>query len=113
MHELQRGETKIATIALGQPSWPVKAQQISNCFVNQFQLPVLFYVLTALTIVTRQADLLFGVLAWLFVVTRLVHATIHTTTNLVPWRFYAFLAGAIVLLVMWIIFATRILLGAP
>ncbi len=110
---LRRGEAKISAIALGQPNWPVKVQQIANCFANQFQLPVLFYVLTALTIVTHQADLLFVVLAWLFVATRLAHAAIHTTSNFVPRRFYAYLAGAIVLLVMWIIFAARILIGAP
>jgi hypothetical protein len=110
---LRRGETRIAAIALGQPDWPVKAQQIANCFANQFQLPVLFYVLTALAIVTRQADLIFVALAWLFVATRLLHAYIHTGTNYVPWRFYVFLAGTIVLLVMWIIFAARILLGLP
>ena len=110
---LRRGEAKISAIALGQPNWPVKPQQIGNCFANQFQLPVLFYVLTALTIITRQADLLLVVLSWLFVATRLVHATIHTTTNYVPRRFYAFLAGAVVLLVMWIVFTARILLGLP
>jgi len=110
---LRRGETRIAAIALSQPNWPVKVQQIANCFANQFQLPVLFNVLTALAIVTRQADLIFVALAWLFVATRLLHAYIHTGTNYVPWRFYAFLAGAIILLVMWIIFAVRILLGLP
>ena len=110
---LRRGETKIPAIALGQPNWPAKPQQIANCFANQFQLPVLFYILTVLAIITHQADLLFVVLAWLFVATRLLHATIHTGTNYVPWRFYAFLAGAIVLLVMWIVFAADILLGAP
>jgi hypothetical protein len=110
---LRLGETKIAAIALGQPNWPIKTQQIGNCFANQLQLPVLFYMLTALAMVTRQADLMFVALAWLFVGTRLLHAFIHTTTNYVPNRFYAYLAGAIVLLVMWIIFAARILFGAP
>ena len=110
---LRRGETKIPAIALGQPNWPVKPQQIANCFANQFQLPVLFYVLTVLAIITRQADLLFVVLAWLFVAMRLLHAFIHTGTNYVPWRFYAFLAGATVFLVMWIVFAAGILFGAP
>ena len=113
MGALRRGEAKIGAIALGQSNWPVKVQLISNCYLNQFQLPVLFYVLTTFAVLTRQADMLFVVLAWLFVATRLVHAYIHTTTNFVPRRFYAFLAGAIVLLVMWIVFAARILLGAP
>ena len=40
-----------------------------------------------------------------------MHAAIHTGSNYVPWRFYAYLFGVIVLLLMWIIFAVRVLLG--
>ena len=54
--------------------------------------------------------LLVAVLAWIFVVSRFVHAYIHTTSNHVPTRFNAFAVGAIVLLLMWIIFAVRILI---
>jgi hypothetical protein len=38
------GQTKIRDIVLGQPNWPVRATQIGNCFKNQFELPVLFYI---------------------------------------------------------------------
>jgi hypothetical protein len=110
---LKQRETKLADIALGQPNWPVKAQQVSNSYNSQFQLPVLFCVLTALAIVTRHADYLFVIMAWLFVLTRIVHAYIHTGTNYVRHRFNAFAAGAVILLIMWAIFAIRILLGLP
>jgi len=106
-------EVKMKDIALGQPNWPARATQIANCYNSQFQLPVLFYVLTILAIVTRHADLLFVVMAWLFVVMRLVHAYIHTGTNYVPHRFNAFAVGAIVLLLMWAIFAARLIAGLP
>lgn len=108
---LKRGESKIKDVALGQTNWPPRVQQIHNSYVSQFQLPMLFYVLTVLAMFTRQADYLFVVLAWLFVLTRFVHAYIHTTSNYVRHRFNAFLAGAIILLAMWIIFALRILLA--
>ena len=111
---LRRGETKIPAIALGQPNWPARVQQIGNCFANQFQLPVLFYGLTILALLTRFADALFVALAWGFVVTRLVHASIHTSSNIVQRRFYAFLIGGLILTVMWAVFAVRILLaGLP
>ena len=42
---------------------------------------------------------------------RIVHATIHTTSNIVRQCFNAFVVGALVPLLMWIIFAWRILLG--
>ena len=108
---IKRKETRIANIALGQMNWAPRVQQLSNCYASQFQVPVLFYVLVILAIITRHADLLFVVLAWLFVLARLVHAYIHTGTNYVPHRFNAFLAGVVILLAMWLIFAARILLG--
>lgn len=108
---LKRGDVKMSDVALGQSNWPPRAQQISNCYHNQFQLPVLFYVLTILAIITRHADYLFVVLAWVLVLSRYVHAYVHCTTNYVRHRFNAFLVGALVLLVMWIIFAVHILAG--
>jgi len=110
---VRRREARIADIALGQPNWPTRVQQISNSYCSQFEIPVLFYLITVLAIMTRHADFLFVVLSWLFVATRLVHAAVHTTSNYVPRRFYAFLAGTVVLLVTWIVFAVRILAGLP
>jgi len=110
---VSRGETKIRDIALGQSVWPARAQQISNNYDSQFALPLLFYVLVILAWITKHADLIFVVMAWLFVLLRLLHAYIHTTSNHVPTRFRAFAAGMFVLLLMWIIFAVRILLALP
>ena len=77
---------------------------------NQFELPVLFYVLIALALPLRHADFLIVVLSWVFVVTRFVHAGIFVNSNDVRQRSLAWFAGALVLLVMWIYFALRILL---
>lgn len=108
---LMRGEARIGDIALGQPNWPARVQQIHNCYANQFQLPVLLYVLTILAIITRHADFIFVVMAWIFAVSRLAHAYVHTTSNYLRYRFYTFLVGAVVLLAMWTIFAVQILVG--
>ncbi|MBI3435938.1 MAG: MAPEG family protein [Proteobacteria bacterium] len=108
---IRDGEIRVRDVALGEPYWPPRVQQISNCFHNQLQLPVLFYVLVILAIGARKADFVFVTMAWMFVVTRLGHAVIHTTTNNVPRRFYAFLFGAVILLLMWVIFVARIFLA--
>jgi len=92
-------------------AWPTRVQQVSNAFQNQFELPVLFYVLVALVLLTRKADLLFVVMAWIFVLSRLGHAYVYATSNTVLLRFRVFLVGAAVLMLMWAIFAGRILLG--
>ncbi len=105
---LRSGGVKVKDIALGERVWPVKVQQVANAFHNQFELPILFYGLVALALITRKADLAFVVMAWIFVATRLVHAYIFTTSNRVSQRFMAFLAGAVILMLMWILFALRI-----
>jgi hypothetical protein len=107
---VRRGETRIRDIALRQPAWPERATKVSNCFDSQFQLPLLLYVLVILAWITRQADLIFVVMAWIFVLSRLAHAYVHTTSNHVPTRFRAYAVGLIVLTLMWIIFAVRILI---
>jgi hypothetical protein len=111
--DLTSGAVHPRDIALGQMAWTQKTQQLGNAFNNQFQLPVLFYVLTILSIVTRHTDLLFVILAWLFVLARIAHAYVHVTNNRVMRRGGIFGIGAVVLLVMWLIFVVRILAGLP
>jgi hypothetical protein len=106
---LQRREVTMADIALREPAWPERPTKIANAFHNQLELPLLFYVLMILLLVTRTANILLIALAWMFVVTRLFHAGIHVTSNDVQRRFYAFVVGAILLLIMWIVFALRVL----
>jgi hypothetical protein len=107
---LVSGETKIKNIALGQPNWPARATQIGNCYRNQFEIPVLFYVLIALALPIRHADYVIVLLSWVFVVTRLVHAGIFVSSNDLGQRSMAWFAGVLVLLAMWIYFALQIVL---
>jgi hypothetical protein len=106
---VRRGEVKIRDIALGERNWTKQTQQVSNAFHNQFELPVLFYLLVIFALITRQADLLFVAMSWIFVVLRLAHAYIMVTTNHVPRRAQVHFIGFAVLVLMWLIFAVRIL----
>ncbi|UDL95453.1 MAPEG family protein [Lichenihabitans sp. PAMC28606] len=109
---LARGATTTDDVALGQKVWPPRATQFGNSYVNQFELPVLFFALVPLVMVTRKADLLFVILEWLFVLFRVLHALIHTTSNTVSLRGPAFLASSVVLAIAWIMFGFEILAGA-
>ncbi|KAB2881967.1 MAG: MAPEG family protein [Pseudorhodoplanes sp.] len=106
---IRSGEVKIRDIALREPNWTPRTLQIANAFHNQLELPMLFYVLTILTLITRQADIVFLALAWIFVALRLAHAWIHVTSNRVRPRAVAFMAGGLVLAVMWLIFMLRVI----
>ena len=111
MGAIRSGEARLSDIALGQRAWPARAQQISNAYDNQFQLPFLFLALAPLAIITHKDDFIFVILAWLFVLLRVAHAAVYSTTNHVPTRFRLFAAGALALALMWIIFAAQILFG--
>jgi hypothetical protein len=108
---IRSGQTQIKDIALRQPNWPERTTQIGNCFSNQFEIPVLFYVLIALALPLRHADLVIVLLSWVFVLTRLIHAGVFVTTNNVQQRGLIWFLGVLVLLIMWAYFAIRILLG--
>ena len=108
---LGRGEAKLRDIALRQPNWPQRATQVANCFANQFEIPVLFYVLMAIALPLRRADLVIVMLSWVFVVTRFAHAGIFVTSNDVRSRSLAWFAGVLVLFAMWVYFALKILLA--
>ena len=103
---LRSGETRFEDIALREPNWSARATQIANCFSNQFEVPVLFYILIALALPLLRADLVIVVLSWVFVITRFVHAGIFVTSNNVPQRGLAWFAGVVVMLVMWIYFGS-------
>jgi hypothetical protein len=107
---LRSGETRFEDIALREQNWSMRATQIANCFSNQFEVPVLFYVLIALALPLHHADLVIVLLSWVFVITRFVHAGIFVTSNNVPRRGMVWFAGVVVVLAMWIYFALRILL---
>lgn len=98
-------------VSLRQAAWPDKAMQIANSYQNQLEAPILFYVLVSLVAKTVGADVFIITLSWLFVLTRFVHAYVHTGSNHLLWRFIWFGAGASILFLMWAYFAFRTLAG--
>jgi hypothetical protein len=105
------GAVKADDIALREPRWPQRTTQAANAFSNQFELPVLFYVLTILAWVTRHAGIVFVVLAWIFVICRLLQAYVHVTSNVVRYRGLFYSIGAVVLMIMWALFIIEVLTG--
>ena len=62
-----RGDSGCRTSPCESQGWPARNLQIRNAFQNQLETPVLFYVLTILAWITRHADVLFVVMAWIYV----------------------------------------------
>lgn len=92
----------------GQDQWPVMIQKLGRAFHNQLEMPLLFYVLAILILVTEvQAQILLN-MAWIYVGMRYLHALIHIFYNKVIVRFSAFLLSSLVLLAMWVLFIFEI-----
>ncbi|MDB5536897.1 MAG: hypothetical protein JWQ65_1772 [Devosia sp.] len=104
------GEIRWQDIAVDRSAYPLRARLLSNSFDNQFQLPVLFYVVALLALWSGSIGWVEVILAWLFVILRYVHAVIHTTSNSLLPRFSAYTAGMVVLCVFWVWVVGRVLL---
>ncbi len=111
-NDYRSGAVKPQDIALREPKWPARTTQVAHSFSNQFELPVLFYVLTILELVTRQAGYVFVVLAWIFVICRLLQAYVHVTSNRVRRRGAFYIVGAAVLMIMWGIYIVAVFTAA-
>ncbi|MCT6700647.1 MAPEG family protein [Rheinheimera sp. 4Y26] len=74
----------------------------SRNFDNQFQMPMLFIFAVLFTLHFGLADLVFVLLAALFVALRLLHTVVHITSNHVRMRFNLFLLSCVVLWCFWL-----------
>jgi len=108
---VRRGEVKAGDVALGQKAWPEKPTLLINAYQNQLELPVLFYLLMVAAFFSGHMTMTLAVLSWLFVGSRLLHALVHVTTNEMRRRFFLFLAGALILLAMWVVFIVEVLVS--
>jgi hypothetical protein len=77
----------------------------ANNLANLFEMPVLYFALVPLLLITHHANHIQVILAWIYVVLRALHSFIHIGPKKVMPRFMVYLASCIVLSVMWIGFA--------
>lgn len=97
--------------ALDNSAWPQDVVQVSNNIANQFQAPVLFYVLCLVIYSIHAVGTVAIVLAWLFALSRYAHAYVHIGSNYVPMRLRMFLIGCLALIAMLILVALKLATG--
>jgi hypothetical protein len=106
IRELRAGRVNLERRALHEDAWPESVLQINNNIRNQFELPVLFYIVCGVLWALEAVGILALVAAWLFVLSRVAHAWVHLTSNYVPNRRRLFTVGwwilvFMVLLALW------------
>ncbi len=96
-------------VMLSQEGWPKQARAASNNFSNQFEVPVLFYVLVLLALWLKAASLVFVACAWIFAVSRIAHAVAHCWKNRLRYRGASYFVGVAAVIVMTGIVAATVL----
>ncbi|HEX4043296.1 MAG TPA: MAPEG family protein [Xanthobacteraceae bacterium] len=107
--DVSTGAVRPEQIALREPNWRPRTLQFAYAFSNQFEIPVLFYVLTILAYVTHLAGLIFVILAWIFVIFRILHASVHVTSNIVRLRGTLYGIAVVALALNWAIYIFEVL----
>ena len=110
--EMKRERIHPQTVATSaQMAARLQDTRAADNFRNLFELPVLFYLALVVAALTAQTGTPVLVLAWLFVALRIVHSAIHCGYNKVMHRFQAYLAGGMVLWLLWAVLAVGLLRG--
>jgi len=108
---VQEGKVNRQQSALNNREWPKEVVLVSNNIANQFETPVLFYVLCMVAYSINAVGIVAIVLAWMFVLSRYAHAYVHIGSNFVPMRLRLFLLGCLVLIAMFLLIAWKLTTG--
>ncbi len=102
LKSLKTGETRYQDIALASESYPDYVKPHQNNAHNQFETPVLLYVLVILANSSGVANWGVAVGAVIYIVARFLHRAVHVGKNDLKKRIGTFISGLIGLFIGWI-----------
>lgn len=106
---VKEGSVDRKKAALDPKAWPVSVVKVLNNLGNQFESPVIFYIISIIYYLTNNVDSFLISIMSIYVLTRYMHTYIHVTSNFVPYRFKLFLAGVLILLALTIWLALKLI----
>jgi hypothetical protein len=99
-----RGQVNAGDFRFGESARVPGAVSLPNRnFMNLLELPMLFYVVCLLLMMTAGASNLAVALAWAYVALRVVHSLIHLTYNHVIHRLAVFALSNTALVGLWLL----------
>ena len=93
--EIAAGNVDLKRAALHADGWPESVLQVNNNLRNQFESPMLFYVLCIMLMMLGKIDISVMGTACVYVASRYTHAFVHTTSNNVNIRMPVFTLGIV------------------
>src|SRR4249919_2313128 len=97
---LKLGQVDLARRALHEDAWPDYVRLVSNNIRNQFETPVLFFVLVFILWGLQAVNAISLTLAGGYFLARLAHAYVHLGSNFVPLRRKIFTISCLLLVGM-------------
>ena len=77
-----------------------REQWVADNYNHLMEQPTIFYAAALATQAAGQGDAINVGLAWTYVIVRITHTIVQTTTNIVMWRFYLFILSTLALAVL-------------
>lgn len=106
---IRRGDYQMRYFKLMQRSegteLPAAAEAASRNVINLFEVPVLFYALVPLAVLSGVEDATLRGFLWAFVLFRALHSLVHLTVNHLVIRFAVHLFANLAILGAWVCFA--------
>jgi hypothetical protein len=97
LREVKAGNVDLKGVALNQELWPASVRLVNNNLRNQFESPMLFYVLCIMLMSLGAVDISVMGTACIYTASRVLHAIVHTTSNKVGLRTPIFILGIVAL----------------
>ena len=110
--EIKSKSVDLKETSLNNKAWPTGVVQVSNNIDNQFESPLLFYVVCIITYLAEASTSISILLAWLYVALRYFHSYVHIGSNFVPYRLKIFVVSLLIILALLILLVIRMLTNA-
>lgn len=75
----------------------LKDTRTSDSYNNLFEMPVLFYPLSLIALLTNKVTIYFVLTAWCYVILRFIHSVIQCAYNRAIHKFSVFIASTVAL----------------
>ena len=92
---------------------PESAVKAARHFANLFESPVLFYAACLAAMITHISGRGMQILAWMYVIARVIHAIVHLGRNKLRPRIAVYMFSWLVLLTMWAYLVIEFSLSCP
>ena len=102
-----KGKVHIKQLRVYDGEFPIDYKSARQHYKNMFEMPILFYLLCTLLLINNNYTQLDVILAWGFVLFRLLHSLVRIQNRDVNLRFGVFTGSFIMLVFGWVNFLLK------